>query len=165
MKTLAQLIEAQKCRKGKADGTTRKGAYWLVKADDLGEKVSLEITIRSWGGDGIGQSRADLRNYLQFRHFRNGNACAMVRRHSWHQNDGHRDTYTMIPALMDCTTVEQAIVALKGVKTDPCDHYHSSPENVYSDNFEKDLTGWLVALGMTEMEPAPDDNEDPETAA
>lgn len=149
MKTLVQLVEATKCRKGKADGTTKKGAFWLA----------AEIMTRSFGGDGIGQSAADMDYSLQLRHFRNGAVTTVMHYHAWHQNSGTVHAYH--PANVgDCKTVEEVIVALKGMKVGS--GYY--PENVYSDRFEEKLTAALVAIGMSEMEPAPDE-EDPETAS
>ena len=151
MRTLTQIIHATKCRKGKAAGTTKKGAFWLA---------CDEIKIRSWGGDGIGQSGADMDYLLQLRHFRNGETAASLHYHAWHQNDGTTHKYHTCPALLDCTTVEQIIVVLKGTQVDS----GYCPENVYSDRMEEKLTAALVALGMPVMETAPDE-EDPETAS
>ena len=72
MKTLKEIIVETKCRKGESDGTTKQGAFWFA---------CDEILIRSFGGDGVGQSSTDLRNYLQLRHYRNGEVKAVVNFH------------------------------------------------------------------------------------
>jgi hypothetical protein len=157
MKTLAQIIIDQKCRKGKAAGTTKKGAYWLA----------ANLRTRATGGDGIGQNGADVSYSLQLRHFRNGDVTAVIHYHSWHQNTGTENKYELIDSFpspggfLALATVEQVIVELKGIKMDVWCGY---PENVYSDRCEDILTKGLTALGLLEMEAAPDE-EDPETAS
>ena len=117
--------------------------------------------MRAAGGDGIGNSAPDVDYCLELRHFRNGTVSAIIHRASWHQNHGSRDNYCAAPVLLECATVEQIIVELKGFRGD--DDYTGCDEPVYSDRFEEKLTTALVKFGMPEMEPAPDD-EDPETA-
>lgn len=148
--TLRAIIEKSKCRKGKAAGTTKKGAYWIAAA----------IPTRSFGGDGIGCNAADQEYILELRHFRDGQTQPVLHYDSWHQNIGKIHKYTPAPKLLDLTTIEQIIVALKGIRADNgwC------MEAVYSDRKEEKFTATLVALGMAEMEPAPDE-DDPETAA
>ena len=135
MKTLKELIEAQRCRKGKSAGTTKQGAFWLVCAP---------IWIRSFGENGIGNNAPDYRNYLQLRHYRSGEIKAVVNSRAWHQNHGEENSYRSVPPILDCTTIEDVIVVLK-------DSF-----DAYSDSFETELVASLSGLGMVESAPAPD---------
>lgn len=139
MKTLKELIEIRKCRKGESTGTTKQGAFWLA---------CDPILIRSFGGDGIGQSGTDLKNYLQLRHYRSGEVKAVVNFHGWHQNYGTSNSYRTVP-ILDCTTVEDVIVILKGISEDET--------AAYSDWGQDKLTAALTDLGMVESAPAPDE--------
>jgi len=141
MKTLSDLIVAAKCRKGAAAGTTKKGAYWLAVEP---------IKIRCFGGDGIGQSSADCTNYLELRHFRDGAVSIVIHYNSWHQNHGMSDTYQSHIGLPMCETVEDVIVALKSANDDGV--------SAYSDRMEENLTEALVAFGLPESAPAPDED-------
>lgn len=139
MKTLKELIEARKCRKGKSNATTEHGAFWLA---------TEAILIRSFGGDGVGQSRKDLRNYLQLQHYRSGEIKAVIQFHGWHENDGESNSYRIVP-ILDCATIEDVIMILKGISED---------ENAaYSDWWQDKLTDALTRLGMIEAAPGPDD--------
>lgn len=143
MLTLSNAIEQTKCRKGKSDGTTKDGAYWLA---------TKPIVIRSWGSDGIGSNPPDRTNYLELRHYRDGQVRARVNLHSWHQNgaySGAGDWYANADAILPCESVEAVIVALKGMR------YNEWA--VYSDHFEDTLTKALVDLGIAEATPAPDE--------
>jgi hypothetical protein len=142
MKTLAECIEARKCRKGKATGTTRQGAYWLA---------CEPIVIRNYGGDGIGNSAADCKHYLELRHFRDGNVMAVVHGHFWHQNGARPDIYEHCSGLTSCKTVEEVIVYLKKTKID------DETTTAYSDYYADTLTAALVGLGLAECEPGPDE--------
>lgn len=139
MKTLKELIIETKCRRGKSAGTTKRGAYW---------EASESIMIRNYGGDGIGNNSTDWKNFLELRHYRSGEVQAVVNYHGWHQNRGTTDRYRSVP-ILDCATVEDVIVVLKGVNCED--------EAAYSDSFEDRLTAGLAALGMAECEPAPDE--------
>ena len=145
--TLQDLIIAAKCRKGKAEAITKKGAYWLA---------CPAIRIRSFGGDGIGQSSTDCRNYLELRHYRDGTVKVMVNFHTWHQNHGSSDTYILAPVL-ECHTTEEVIVRLKniGIK----EGYYQNFTAAYSDWGQDTLTEALTTLGLPEYEiPSPDDD-------
>jgi hypothetical protein len=144
MKTLKELIEGTKCRKGTAEGTTKDGAYWLA---------TKPILIRSFGGDGIGQSSTDLRNYLELRHYRDGSVCAVINFHGWHQNYGTSNRYKFVNGLLECCTVEDVAVYLKGTK-DADEDYEAK---VYSDRCSSDLENALVALGLPIAPPSPDE--------
>jgi hypothetical protein len=139
MKPLQELIVAAKCRKGPSAGTSKHGAFWFA---------CEPIRIRSFGGDGIGQSSPDRQNYLQLRHYRDGKTKAVVNFHSWHQNHGSHDSYRTI-CILDYTTIEDVIVMLKNLSQD------DTP--AYSDLCKEALTEALSALGMPESLPAPDE--------
>lgn len=153
MKTLKELIEAQKSRKGESRTTTERGAYWLV---------GKPIKIRSYGGDGIGQNSPRHQHFLEFWHFRDGAVRAKVHLHSWHQNysgcgDAYRDA-----GILNCKTVEDVIVALKSkskFEDDGTDAYNDEDDgtNAYSDDFHAELTERLTELGMVASLPAPDE--------
>lgn len=146
MKTLKELIVATKCRKGPADGTTKRGAFWFA---------TDPITIRSYGGDGVGESEASRKNKLHLRHYRDGTVAALVNYHSWHQDDGTSDAYRPA-AILDCATVEEVVVVLKGMSDDDT--------AAYSDFNLSGLTTSLMALGLAETVPSPDDEPATQTA-
>lgn len=131
MKKLKDLIIETKCRKGESAGTTKRGAYWLA-----GEPAK----IRAYGGDGIGQSGASVQHYLEFRYFRSGEVQAVIHRDAWHQ-DGGGDSWHDASAVLDCATIEDAIVVLKGLSCgEKC--------NAYSDWGKDALVKALSALGL-----------------
>jgi len=137
--TLREAIEQSKCRKGKADGTTKRGAYWLA----------ADIKIRSCGGDGIGQSSPDVKWYLELRHYRSGEVRPTINHRSWHQNDGDGNQYFGRSDLCDCTTIEEVVVNLKlGVE---------EWGTCYGDDWYTDLRDALGALGLREADTSPDE--------
>lgn len=136
-KTLSFCVEAARCRKGKAAGTTKRGAYWLA---------CEPIILRRAGGDGIGQSAPGITWRLELRHFRGGEVRPTLHREGWHQN-GSSDDYYGRPELATTRTVEEVIVILKaGANNETC----------YSDYYVDKLTAALVDLGLPESEPGPD---------
>lgn len=146
LKTLKTLVEEAKCRKGAADGTTKRGAYWLA---------CQPIKTRRAGGDGIGNSGADITYLLELRHYRSGEVSAVIHNDSWHQNGSHSgggDSYHQMPAVLDCATVEEVIVALKA-GVEGC----YGRETCISSNFEESLSAALAALSMPEYATAPDE--------
>lgn len=149
MVTLETCVANAKCRKGPADGTTKRGAYWLA---------CEPITIRRAGGDGIGQSAADVTYTLELRHYRNGEVRFLVGYSAHHQNYDH-DGYMCVQRLGKCTTVEQVICALKGTRYSRGEGDYDG-DHVYGDYHEDTLTAGLVALGMAIAESPPDDTEE-----
>lgn len=141
MKTLKELVIETKCRTGSADGTTKRGAFW--RAVD-------PILIRSYGGDGIGQSSAKIDHFLHLRHYRSGEVSAVVCVHGWHQNYGPSNNWVPVSAILDCTTLEDVIVALKAAKGE-------EGLSLYSNWGEGNLRKSLLGLGLIESLPAPDD--------
>lgn len=144
--TLREAIVQALCRHGKAVGTTKDGAYWLA---------SKPIKIRDYGGDGIGQNRADTQNYLELRHYRDGNVRARVNVSASHQNGSHGgagEWYINADAVLDCISAEAVIVALKGIRDD--DH-----GAMLGNAYEDDLTKALEEIGLPGYEPAPDEVE------
>ena len=139
--TLADLVRASKCRKGKAHAVTSRGAYWLARYPPL---------IRHAGGDGIGQNADNLKMFLQLRHFRDGSVTCVVAVEGWHQNLGNYRSFARIEKLEEARTVEEVIAGLLKAKN----HDYNS---LYSSCFEDDLSKLLVGLGMVECEPAPDE--------
>lgn len=107
------------------------------------------INIRSYGGNGVGQSATDWNNSLQLRHYRNGDVKAYVHQHGWHQNHGTSNEFAAV-SILDCRTVEEVIMVLKGARVDEVPAYGS--------NFQDDLTKKLVDFGMAEALPAPDED-------
>lgn len=144
MKTLKEIIIDQKLRKGPSHGMTKNGAFWTFNP------TQYFSVLRRSGGDGIGNSSPDITFFLEFRHFRSGEVRAEIIRKSWHQNDGERISYTNGNAVLDAQTVEDVIVALKGIKT-------SEGESIVSSNKEEGITEDFVALGMPIALPAPDE--------
>lgn len=137
--TIQDAVIAAKCRKGPAADTTKKGAYWLA----------LDQKTKGSGGDGIGQSSADVTFCLQLRHFRDGTVTAGVRRSSWHQNHGSSYSYIPTPSVLGCQTAEDVIVILKGT-SEGCEH-------VLSTYFEDEVVTSLANLGIPAALPAPDE--------
>jgi hypothetical protein len=142
--TLKEAVQKERCRKGKADGITKRGAYWLA---------CEPIVLRRAGGDGIGQSAPDITWSLEIRHFRDNSVVPTLHRSAWHQNgsySGGGDRYFIREGLADVTTVEEAIANLKaGTSEEHC--YHSSRYAEVRDA--------LLALGLPEAAPSPDDAE------
>lgn len=141
MKTLKDCVIETKCRKGAAYGTTKHGAYWLA---------CEPITIRNYGGDGIGQSGADCKNFLQLRHYRDGTVSAVLHGAYWHQNGSAPDDWMRCDDLLSLTTVESIIVSLKATSFDDGTH-------VWSDYWTDKLTAALTGIGLAESEPSPDE--------
>ena len=141
--TLTQAIEQAHCRHGKASGTTKDGAYWLAIEP---------IHIRSFGGDGIGNSAPSRIHYLELRHYRNGAARARIHANAEHLNGayaGAGNSWHNADSILSCESAEGVIVALKAISV--------NETRAYSDSYEEDLTAALVGLGLPEMEPAPDE--------
>lgn len=145
MKTLKELIADQKCRKGEAHAKTKDGAFWLA---------APEVTLRSYGGDGIGNNGPDLTQHLQLRHYRSGEVKAIAHYHSWHQNYGSSDRYTTLD-ILDCTTVEDVIVVL--LQTKMRAECGGDGDSVYTSFCEDKLTDALTSLGMVEALQSPDE--------
>jgi hypothetical protein len=145
--TLKQAIEHAHCRVGKADGTTKDGAYWLAAS----------ITIRQWGGDGIGQSSPSHTSSLDLRHYRDGAIRARCHHATWHQNGsysgGNVSEYFGADAVLDCETVEEVIVKLKGIRY--YEEYGDYSTPVYGNGM---LTvDDLKHLNIPEAAPSPDE--------
>lgn len=150
MKTLKTLVEHTRCRKGPAFGTTKSGAFWLAIPP---------IRIRSYGGDGIGQSSAAVTHELQLRYFRDGTIQAVVRYQSWHQNSDTTETFTCVD-ILNLNTVEEVVIALKRIEIKADEEYAwdvSPRTNAYSDQYRKHLEVALINLGMSLAAPAPDE--------
>ena len=147
MSTLKNLIDEKKCRKGPPAGTTKKGAYWLA---------CEPILIRNYGGDGVGNNAVDCSHRLELRHYRSGDVTAMIHVHRWHQNGaGIGDSYHSVD-LLGCTTIEQIVVRLKGMTLNVG---YGDGERSCSDHCEKNLVEGLVALGLPDADPSPDESE------
>jgi len=148
MNTLKDLIISLKSRKGESTGTTKRGAYW---------RVAEPVKIRTYGGDGIGQSAPNHKHLLEFRHFRTGEVRAIIHIVSYHQNgsySGGGDAWHDVSDILDCSTIEDVIVALKGQKIGSDSEYSV---NAYSDSFEGELSSLLSGFGLPDSSPAPDD--------
>lgn len=122
MKTLKEIIVERKCRKGAADGTTKDGAYWIP--------VSCKIDCA--GGDGIGQNSASISWWLTIRHYRSGEVRAYLVCKSWHQNTGTEREKVRADAVLDCTTIEDLVIAIK--KHAITDEYNGESVQVDVDN-------------------------------
>ena len=137
MKTLKEIVEDCHCRKGKSDGITKRGAYWLA---------CDPIVCRQSGGTGCGQSSPEVTYYLQIRHYRSGEVRALVHRDAWHQNgiySGAGDIYTSVPEIAAATTVEKVISALMAA-------------DAYSSRHYQELESALRFIGLPLSEPSPD---------
>ena len=150
MKTISDIIIDSKCRRGGADGTTQNGAYWVCPASPIIGNVGLKTMIRSFGGDGIGQSRANCHNYLQLRHYRSGKVEAVILCNSWHQNCGAEQTIVIADSILSATTTEELEVALLALT----DEYDT---NYYSQSMRENLDELAEKIGLPESLPAPDE--------
>ena len=150
MKTISEIIIDSKCRKGGSDGTTQHGAYWVCPPSPIIGNLGLKTLIRSYGGDGIGQSCADLRNYLELRHYRGGKVEAVVLCNSWHQNYGDKQIVVVADSILAATTTEELEVALLAL-TDEHD------TNYYSQSMRSKLDALAETIGLPSSLPAPDE--------
>ena len=149
---LETAIKNQKCRKGPVAGTTKKGAYWLA---------CEPIVLYRAGGDGIGQSGADLTCFLELRHFRGGDVRPTINYNSWHQNWGEQNQYYGAIHLNQCATIEEIIVALKseiGLEKYKCySEYTQEYRAGKSDPTLPALKSLLETIGLPFSMPAPDE--------
>lgn len=148
MKTIKEIIIESKCRKGPSAGVTKRGAFWIAfaKSDQY-----FSVTSRR-GGDGVGQSSADVSVGLKFRHFRDGTVQAITVTECWHQNTGTNRSTVDVSQILNCTTAEEVIAILKG--TNAGDGGRS-----ISSIFEEDLVADLAAIGIPAALPGPDEEE------
>lgn len=148
MNTLKDLIISKKIRKGKAHGITKHGAFWTPSGAN-----DFFVVLRSAGGDGIGQNAPDVTYYLDFRHYRNGQVSAKVCRKAWHQNgeySGAGTSWLDVSEILNAQSVEEVIAILKGKDLDG--------SAIISDQYARnDLTPALIAFGLVESLPAPDE--------
>lgn len=147
-KTLKELIIEKKCRKGEAHGTTKRGAYWCPYV-----RTQYFVVTAGRGGDGIGQSAADITVGLDLRHYRDGTVSAVLVRERYHQNEGTTKQITNADCVLSTTTVEDVVVALKGVSLIDDGGAAISNYCVYG------VVKECVAFGMPEAAPSPDDIE------
>lgn len=137
------MIVATKCRRGPSAAITKRGAYWLA---------CEPVKIRRAGGDGIGQSGADVTFSLELRHYRSGETRAMVKRDAWHQNgsySGGGTTWIDASEILGAPTIEDVIVGLLATGGD------AGP--VYSHRQSAELTEALAKLGLPQTVAAPDE--------
>ena len=140
-RSIKDAIAGLKCRKGTADGTTKRGAYW---------NACSPIKIRRAGGDGIGHSTPDITFRLHCRHYRDGSVTAVVECERCYHQNGSNTQWQGCNAILAATTIEEAVVCLKGTAMD------ESP--VFSESHGREpLTRVLSQWGLPESAPAPDD--------
>lgn len=158
-KTLKELVQASKCRKGESDGTTRYGAYW---------EPFDSPCLRAFGGD---QIVYPLVNYhLQLQYYRSGEVRAVMERYSRHQDSSYAGSwYFDRSSLLSLETIEEIIADLKkGVDLrnrkimnpwgyEDVDDYYLHHESCYSDKYYDELRDALMELGMKESLPSPDE--------
>jgi len=150
MKTLSDIIIDSKCRKGGSDGITSAGAYWLCPQSKIAGNRGVKTLIRSYGDNGIGNSRADLRHYLELRHYRGGKVSAVVVATSWHQNSGTQKAEIEINSVLTSTSTEElesALLALEDENYGP----------LYGKDFSEKLTALAELIGLPDSAPSPDD--------
>ena len=142
-RTIEAAAIAAKCRKGKSDGITKNGAYW----------VALETLTLTAGGDGIGQSAAQIEYRLQLRHYRSGQVTAAIVRGSWHQNYGHRSTVLGAPGVLVCETAEEVITALQSVD---CGDEYGFAADCIEPFFYETIISALGEIGIPAAAASPD---------
>jgi len=150
MTTLSDIIIDSKCRKGGADGITEHGAYWLCPQSKIAGNRGVKTLIRSYGDNGIGNSAADLRHYLELRHYRGGKVSAVVVALSWHQNSGDSQTEIEINSVLSCTSAEELESALLALEDE-------NDEPVYVKYCSEKLTALAESIGLPARAPSPDD--------
>lgn len=143
--TLENIIRARKVRKGKASGITSSGAYWDAWSD--GEHP----IVAAYGGDGVGNSPADVRVFLKGRHYRCGAVVVGVLRVTWHQNTGHKSHWEPVHALNSATTAEDVVVALSNASLD------DAPIRITELGRER-IEAFCRSIGMPVSAPSPDDS-------
>ena len=148
MKTLAPTtIEsatiATKCRKNKSAGITKNGAYW----------IALETLTLTSGGDGIGQSSAQIECRLQLRHYRSGLVSAAIVRSSWHQNNGRSFTFWGANRVLACETAEEVITALQSVD---CGDEYGFDADCVEPFFYETIISALGEIGIPAAAASPD---------
>lgn len=146
-RTIGDALVGLRARKGKAAGIDDNGAWWHAV-------VPKSVCTRSWGGDGVGQSCADLRAYIGARHYRDGRLVVGVLARSWHQNSGERATWHPLRGIADATTAEDVIRALVA----------AMGGEFYRPAWRDDVVAWCVALGIPEAPASPDDVPETPTA-
>jgi len=137
--TLKDFTIAKKCRKGESAGRNKKGSWWVA----FSEKTAC------YGGDGIGQSAADIDYKFKIKHYRNGDVEAVFVRHSWHQNTGNRYEYIPVSGVLEMTTIEDVLDCLASISDDG--------DRCYVDStYRDDMTQALEEFGL-EHAKAPDE--------
>ena len=143
MKTVKEIIESKRLRKGPAHGITAAGAYWNTSKENHFAKLGAT------GGDGIGNNCGRGSWWLDFRHFRSGEIVPLVTMESWHQNYGTRTTEIACAGLLNCTTAEDVIAVLLDGNNDGPFLTHARIGSVTDD---------LVEFGLARCEPSPDND-------
>lgn len=142
--TLKELVIAKKVRKGEPDGRNKRGAYW----------VALSVKTAAYGGDGIGQSAADIAWYLEIRHRRDGLCDGVLRRWSWHQNTGTDNIYRICDSVLDMSTIEDILDRLAEIGEDG-----EYDERYYVDSYHREnVTKALEEIGLKHAK-APDEED------
>lgn len=150
--TLNNLIEKQKCRKGKTAGTSKDGRFWLA-CDPVMIKDS-----------GNGWDKPEVTFALHLRHFENEKIEAIVQQKGRcnRNNLSWKNDYS-IPALLKCCSIEDVIVELKkGIKTmegydENCRRPTELIKECFEDFYYKQVASSLTKLGILESRPGPDD--------
>jgi hypothetical protein len=142
MKTLKEIIIDRKTRKGPATKITKDGAYW-----------ETSVCILRDGGDGIGQSSAQIHIYLEIRHYRNEEVRGYINRNFFHQNDGETDNRTRADDVLEATNIEDLIRIIKGhkISSDYGDAWNVETSSQGEDRLRKEIPE------MPASEPAPDE--------
>ncbi len=165
-KTLKELIQETNCRKGEPDGTTKFGAYW--------EPVESPC-LRAFGAESSlnrNEGQPPLVNWhLKLQYYRSGEVHAVLERYARHVGGpeyGAGNWYFDRSSLLELETIEEIVADLKkgvDISNRRIKNPHAtSPENeylrtekCYSDNCYKDLRDALLAQGMPEFLPGPDE--------
>lgn len=146
MKTLKELIEAARCRKGAAAGIDERGEWW---------QAGPTIKTGRSGGDGIGNSAATVRCDLQMRHYRSGTVVVGVLVERWHQNVGTRSEWVSMAGLEECQTGAEVIEFML--------NWDEEGLSVLSEWCRDYVVDGLADFGLLASAPSPDE-ELPETA-
>jgi hypothetical protein len=137
--TLKDLTIAKKVRKGESVGRNKQGSYWVA----FSEKTAC------YGGDGIGQSAADIDYLFKLKHYRSGEVEAVIVRHSWHQNSGNHFNFIDAAKVLEMETVEDVLDYLAFIK--------DAGDRVYVDSsYRESMTKALEEFGLVHAK-APDE--------
>lgn len=172
-KTLKELIQQTKCRKGSSAGTTKHGAYW--------EPIESPC-LRAFGDESStrrNEGQPPLVNWhLELQFYRSGEVRAVLQRYARHVGGSEYGAgywYFDRSSLLNLETIEEIVADLKKgvdlsnrrIRNPDATSYNDEylhMEACYSDSFYFELRDALLGLGMGECLPSPDEETEEASA-